>query len=186
MSWAVATNLFWASVLSVTFPRILEAFGSTGAFGFYAYGFPFLSVIKFWKLPCIHRGLNVIAFVMIFFLVPETKQRTLEELDYVCEYCIAYTHYSHIKLQNPQSVSQLGRMLTTNSQKLYPISFLAMSSVTRMRHWNHSIVLTLRWLMMEKSRLKMSDTRRLPVCNGLCCYEVTFRIIRFSTVSPFR
>ncbi|GLB43018.1 putative major facilitator superfamily, sugar transporter (TC 2.A.1.1) family protein [Lyophyllum shimeji] len=64
MSWAVATCFFWASVLSLTFPRILSAFGSTGAFGFYA-------------------GLNVAAFVMIFFFMPETKQRTLEELDYV-------------------------------------------------------------------------------------------------------
>jgi hypothetical protein len=27
--------------------------------------------------------LNVVAFVLIFFFVPETKQRTLEELDYV-------------------------------------------------------------------------------------------------------
>src|SRR5262249_26252055 len=35
-----------------------------GAFGFYA-------------------GLNVLAFIMIFFFVPETKQRTLEELDYI-------------------------------------------------------------------------------------------------------
>lgn len=29
------------------------------------------------------QGLNVIAFIMIFFFVPETKQRSLEELDYV-------------------------------------------------------------------------------------------------------
>ena len=67
-SFAVATNLFWASVLSLTFPRILGAFGSVGgepaafissshliindlAFGFYA-------------------ALNVVAFVMIFFLLP--------------------------------------------------------------------------------------------------------------------
>lgn len=64
MSWAVATNLFWASVLSISFPRILAVFTPQGAFGFYA-------------------GLNVLAFIMIFFLVPETKQRTLEELDYV-------------------------------------------------------------------------------------------------------
>ena len=28
-------------------------------------------------------GLNFAAFILIFFLVPETKQRTLEELDYV-------------------------------------------------------------------------------------------------------
>jgi hypothetical protein len=61
---------------------MLSALGSTGSFGFYA-------------------GLNVCALVMIFFLMPgkvsssgiwhsvltcfnvETKQRTLEELDYV-------------------------------------------------------------------------------------------------------
>lgn len=36
MSWAVATNLFWASVLTVSFPRILAAFTPQGAFGFYA------------------------------------------------------------------------------------------------------------------------------------------------------
>ena len=51
MGFAVATNLFWAAVLSITFPRILAAFTPTGAFGFYA-------------------GLNVAAFVMIFFFIP--------------------------------------------------------------------------------------------------------------------
>ncbi|KAG6840947.1 hypothetical protein C0991_003131 [Blastosporella zonata] len=30
-----------------------------------------------------YAGLNIVALVMIFFLMPETKQRTLEELDYV-------------------------------------------------------------------------------------------------------
>jgi hypothetical protein len=35
-----------------------------GTFGFYA-------------------GLNMLAFVLIFLWVPETKQRTLEELDYI-------------------------------------------------------------------------------------------------------
>jgi hypothetical protein len=64
MDWAVATSLFWAAVLSISFPRILATFTPTGAFGFYA-------------------GLNIAALVMIFFFVPETKQRTLEELDYI-------------------------------------------------------------------------------------------------------
>lgn len=64
MSWAVATNNFWATVVSITFPRQLRAFGVQGAFGFYA-------------------GMNIIALVMIFLFLPETKQRTLEELDYV-------------------------------------------------------------------------------------------------------
>jgi hypothetical protein len=64
MSWAVATNNFWASVLSLTFPRMLLAFQPQGAFGFYA-------------------GLNLVALVMIFLWLPETKQRTLEEMDYI-------------------------------------------------------------------------------------------------------
>jgi hypothetical protein len=64
MSWAVATNNFWAAVLGLTFPRMLLAFTPQGAFGFYA-------------------GLNIIALVFIFLAMPETKQRSLEELDYV-------------------------------------------------------------------------------------------------------
>ncbi|KAG9568837.1 MFS transporter, partial [Aureobasidium melanogenum] len=64
MSWAVATNNFWATVVSLTFPRQLRAFGTTGAFGFYA-------------------GMNALACAMIFLWLPETKQRSLEELDYV-------------------------------------------------------------------------------------------------------
>ena len=76
MSWAVATCLFWAAVLSITFPRLLRAFHPVGAFCFYA-------------------GLNLTALVMIFFWVPETKQRTLEELDYV----FAVPTRTHMKYQ---------------------------------------------------------------------------------------
>lgn len=64
MSWAVATNNFWAAILALTFKRLLRAFTVPGAFGFYA-------------------GLNIVALVLIFLFLPETKQRTLEELDYV-------------------------------------------------------------------------------------------------------
>ncbi|KPM40264.1 hypothetical protein AK830_g6268 [Neonectria ditissima] len=64
MGFAVATCLFWAAILGTSFPFLLDQFGTVGAFGLYA-------------------GFNVIAFIMIFFWVPETKQRTLEELDYV-------------------------------------------------------------------------------------------------------
>lgn len=35
MGWAVATNLFWAAVLSITFPRLLTELGPVSAFGFY-------------------------------------------------------------------------------------------------------------------------------------------------------
>jgi MFS family permease len=36
MAWAVATCLFWAAVLSITFPRMLRAMSPTGAMCFYA------------------------------------------------------------------------------------------------------------------------------------------------------
>lgn len=64
MGFAVATCLFWAAVLGTSFPFLLEEASPVGAFGVYA-------------------GFNFVALVMIFFWVPETKQRTLEELDYV-------------------------------------------------------------------------------------------------------
>ncbi|KAI3401166.1 hypothetical protein diail_312 [Diaporthe ilicicola] len=64
MAWAVATCFFWASVLTVSFPAILKALGVVGAF-------------------CLYAGFNLVALAMIFLCVPETKQRTLEELDYI-------------------------------------------------------------------------------------------------------
>ncbi|KAL1838806.1 hypothetical protein VTJ49DRAFT_2199 [Mycothermus thermophilus] len=64
MGFAVATCLFWAAVLGITFPYLLDEAGTVGAFGCYA-------------------GFNFVALIMIFLWVPETKQRTLEELDYV-------------------------------------------------------------------------------------------------------
>lgn len=64
MSWAAATANFWAAVLSLTFPRMLSAMTPTGAFGFYA-------------------GMNLFCLVLIFLFMPETKQKSLEELDVV-------------------------------------------------------------------------------------------------------
>lgn len=66
MAWSVALNALGSAVLALTFPYLLQSFTTPGAFGFYA-------------------GLNVLAFVMIFLWVPETKRRSLEELDYVFE-----------------------------------------------------------------------------------------------------
>ncbi|KIW27953.1 uncharacterized protein PV07_07647 [Cladophialophora immunda] len=62
MSFAVATANFWAAILSLTFPRILTALQSQGAFALYA-------------------GLNVVAVVLVFLFLPETRLKTLDELD---------------------------------------------------------------------------------------------------------
>jgi MFS family permease len=76
MAFAVSTNNMFAFILTLTFFRIEAAFTIQGAFGFYA-------------------GLNVVAFIWIFLWVPETKQRTLEELDYV----FAVPTKKHMKYQ---------------------------------------------------------------------------------------
>lgn len=64
MAWSVATCLGWAAVVSITFPLMLARTGTMGTFFFYA-------------------GFNIVALVIIFLWLPETKQRTLEELDYI-------------------------------------------------------------------------------------------------------
>lgn len=64
MSMAVSTTSMWASILSLSFPSVLNALGSAGTF--ILYGF-----------------LNIVALVIVFLFVPETKEKTLDELDEV-------------------------------------------------------------------------------------------------------
>ncbi|KAK3315345.1 hypothetical protein B0H66DRAFT_642584 [Apodospora peruviana] len=64
MSLATAITWFFNFVLAVTWPSLLNAFKPQGAFGWYA-------------------AWNVVGFIFVLFLVPETKERTLEELDRV-------------------------------------------------------------------------------------------------------
>ena len=64
MSLATATTWFFNFVLSVTWPSLLKAFKPQGAFSWYAV----------W---------NIIGFFGVLFFVPETKSKTLEELDQV-------------------------------------------------------------------------------------------------------
>jgi hypothetical protein len=63
-AFTICINNAVGSILVLSFPSLLAKITPTGAFAFYA-------------------GLNMLAFVLIFFLVPETKQRTLEELDFI-------------------------------------------------------------------------------------------------------
>lgn len=62
------TTILWGFnfILSVTWPSMLPAMKPQGAFGFYA-------------------AWNVVGWFLVYFLMPETKQLTLEELDEVFE-----------------------------------------------------------------------------------------------------
>ncbi|KAM0309885.1 hypothetical protein ACHAO8_008640 [Botrytis cinerea] len=64
MSLATATTWFFNFVLAITWPSMLRAFKAQGAFSFYA-------------------GFNIVGFFLTLLFVPETKNKTLEELDQV-------------------------------------------------------------------------------------------------------
>ena len=64
MSLATATTWFFNFVLSITWPSLQTAFTTQGAFAWYAT----------W---------NLIGFVLVLLFLPETKGKTLEELDQV-------------------------------------------------------------------------------------------------------
>lgn len=66
MSFATATCWGFNFILSLTWPALVRAFSNQGAFSWYA-------------------GWNLCAWVFAYFCLPETKGRTLEELDAVFE-----------------------------------------------------------------------------------------------------
>ncbi|KAL5417013.1 hypothetical protein PMIN06_002925 [Paraphaeosphaeria minitans] len=64
MSLATATTWFFNALLSITWPSLQRAFKPQGAFGWYA-------------------AWNIIGWVLVLLFMPETKGKTLEELDQV-------------------------------------------------------------------------------------------------------
>lgn len=61
---ATATTWFFNFILSITWPSLQIAFTTQGAFSWYA-------------------GWNIVGFFLVLFFLPETKGKTLEELDQV-------------------------------------------------------------------------------------------------------
>lgn len=80
MLWAACTVSFWATLVSLTFPRQLRAFGFTGAFTFYA-------------------GMNALAFLMIFLWLPETKQKSVEDTSSRFARSLPTTHVDRTQTQ---------------------------------------------------------------------------------------
>ncbi|KAK9778806.1 putative Major facilitator superfamily (MFS) profile domain-containing protein [Seiridium cardinale] len=64
MSLATATTWFFNAVLSLTWPSLVQSWTNQGAFSWYA-------------------SWNLVGWVLVLFFVPETKEKTLEELDAV-------------------------------------------------------------------------------------------------------
>ncbi|PGH00033.1 hypothetical protein GX51_06032 [Blastomyces parvus] len=64
MALATSTTWFFNFILAITWPSLKNAFKPQGAFGWYA-------------------GWNLVGFVLVLLFMPETKGKTLEELDQV-------------------------------------------------------------------------------------------------------
>ncbi|KAI1816382.1 sugar transporter-domain-containing protein [Poronia punctata] len=64
MSLATATTWFFNAVVSITWPALVQAWSNAGAFSWYA-------------------AWNLIGWALVLFFLPETKEKTLEELDAV-------------------------------------------------------------------------------------------------------
>ncbi|KAI0181331.1 hypothetical protein GGR52DRAFT_567562 [Hypoxylon sp. FL1284] len=64
MSLATATTWLFNAVISLTWPAMVQAWTAQGAFSWYA-------------------AWNVVGFVLVLLFLPETKEKTLEELDAV-------------------------------------------------------------------------------------------------------
>lgn len=64
MSLATATTWFFNSVLSLTWPSLVQSWTNQGAFSWYA-------------------SWNIVGWILVLLFVPETKEKTLEELDAV-------------------------------------------------------------------------------------------------------
>ncbi|KAJ4352206.1 uncharacterized protein N0V89_007553 [Didymosphaeria variabile] len=80
MGIVTSVNWFWNFFISITWPKFSSAFGTSGAFGWYA-------------------AWCVVGFFMILFLVPETKDMTLEELDQVFDHhTMDYVKYGMAEL----------------------------------------------------------------------------------------
>lgn len=101
MSWAVSVCWFFNGVLSLTWPPLRRAFTSQGAFYYYAT----------W---------NLIGWVGVFYLLPETKGLTLEELDAV----FSVSNREHVKYQTRMIPYYIQRYLfgkkDLEKEPLYP------------------------------------------------------------------
>ncbi|GAA5999485.1 sugar porter family MFS transporter [Rhodotorula paludigena] len=97
MSLATATTWLFNFIVALTFPRLLEAFTPTGAFGWYA-------------------GWNVIGTILVLCFLPETKGLSLEELDAV----FSVPTMTHAKYQLKHTVYAFRKYILRQQLAPYP------------------------------------------------------------------
>jgi len=98
MSLAVATTWFFNGVLSLTWPAMQRNLTSTGAFAFYA-------------------ACNLIGLVFAWFLLPETKSLTLEQLDFV----FSVSNHDHAVYQSRMIPYWVSRALGRQPERPEPL-----------------------------------------------------------------
>lgn len=99
MSLGTATTWFFNFVLSVTWPSMLKAFKPQGAFGWYA-------------------AWNFIGFILVAMFMRETRNYTLEELDYVFD--VPMSQFSAYEIKSWWRRVQIG-LFRRNLPRLPPL-----------------------------------------------------------------
>ncbi|RCI11556.1 hypothetical protein L249_7568 [Ophiocordyceps polyrhachis-furcata BCC 54312] len=103
-SVAISTNLFFAGLLSICYPAMDSALKQGGSLGLFS-------------------GLNIVALVLVFLLVEETKQLTLEELDHV----FAVSKYEFMRFQVTEYLPWLLRRALGGGQRTPPVLYKEMT-----------------------------------------------------------
>ncbi|KAL8773575.1 MAG: hypothetical protein Q9209_001680 [Squamulea sp. 1 TL-2023] len=161
MSLAVSINLFWAAVLTVVYPKLSDALTPTGAIGFFA-------------------GLNIIALLMIFLWVPETKQRTLEELDYI--FAVPTRKHMHYQVAKvlPYSIKRYILRRDVELEPLYKFPIEPDVETFRLE------VQTLDKFLNLIERIRSAEADRLPVEEAhlqdlnrllLRCHRILYKLL---------
>lgn len=110
MAVSVAVNLLGAGILVLVFPFVLHEIGATSAFSIFA-------------------GLNLVAFVLVYLFVPETRMRTLEELQYTFDLPTRW-HIAYRVVYMRKHVSENWRKYLTGKEVEPPIPFYEWARVT--------------------------------------------------------
>jgi hypothetical protein len=147
MSFATATCWGFNFILSLTWPALVKAFTPQGAFGWYA-------------------AWNMFGWVYCYFLLPETKNLTLEELDTVFgEFTYPPIYISCKHILTVLSISEIASLLHTTAENCHGTcrNIFSDEMLHPWSHWCSSTIKTHRTTSMATRLLTLCMRQRVKI-----------------------